>query len=67
MRGRDHRDESRSESPLAKAPDAIAIDTTNLNPQAGPGADDELIEAKIGQPTLTIGDRRFLNLSSQLK
>jgi CMP/dCMP kinase len=30
MRARDHRDETRAISPLAKAPDAICIDTTNL-------------------------------------
>jgi cytidylate kinase len=34
MRARDHRDESREASPLVKAPDAILIDTTNLEREA---------------------------------
>jgi len=50
MRARDQRDESRSASPLVKAPDAIAIDTTNLNPQELLGLMMTHIEAKIGQP-----------------
>ena len=50
MRARDQRDESRSESPLVKAPDAIAIDTTNLNPQELLGLMMTHIEAKIGHP-----------------
>lgn len=33
MSARDNRDESRQESPLVKAHDAITIDTTTLNPQ----------------------------------
>lgn len=31
MRARDHRDETRSESPLFRSPDALEIDTTNLD------------------------------------
>ncbi len=33
MRRRDQRDESRKESPMVKAPDAIAVDTTGLDPE----------------------------------
>jgi cytidylate kinase len=51
MRARDHRDESRQESPLCKAPDAIAIDTTNLNPQQVLELMMEHIKAKIGRPS----------------
>lgn len=50
MRARDQRDESRSEAPLVKASDAIAIDTTNLNPQEVLGLMMTHIEAKIGPP-----------------
>jgi cytidylate kinase len=32
MRARDDRDESRAESPLVQAPDAIVVDTTSLSP-----------------------------------
>ncbi|HMK36239.1 MAG TPA: (d)CMP kinase [Desulfomonilaceae bacterium] len=33
MRARDHRDKTRREAPLVKAPDAVEIDTTHLDPQ----------------------------------
>lgn len=51
MRARDHRDETRQESPLYKAPDAIAIDTTNLNPQQILELMMAHIKAKIGHPS----------------
>jgi len=50
MRARDHRDESRQESPLCKASDAITIDTTNLTPQQVVKRMMEHIETKIGWP-----------------
>jgi cytidylate kinase len=31
IRERDHRDRSRSEAPLTQAPDAVYLDTSNLN------------------------------------